>query len=158
MAVSVYHETILLLSIISAWFGGQFFFFSEELLLLFWQVWIDLMWKKKKNNVLIVIYFQLSYTEVFIQWAGPLKFDYFVMSSEWHPNRRCDVYRLSVFTIQRTMNLSWSKSDTVNSWYFCLLQTNLKLVYRRLIFILSMENTDRYDLMFPDENYGLKCF
>lgn len=26
MAVSVYHETILLFSIISAWFGGQFFF------------------------------------------------------------------------------------------------------------------------------------
>lgn len=34
---------------------------------------------------------------------------------------------------------------------------NLKLDYRRQIFIWSMENTDRYDLMFPAENDGIKC-
>lgn len=34
---------------------------------------------------------------------------------------------------------------------------NLKLDYRRQIFILSMENTDRYDLMFSAENHGIKC-
>lgn len=33
----------------------------------------------------------------------------------------------------------------------------LKLDYRRQIFILSMEYTDRYDLMFPAENHGIKC-
>lgn len=34
---------------------------------------------------------------------------------------------------------------------------NLKLDYRRQIFVLSVENTDRCDLMFPAENHGIKC-